>query len=128
MGRVRFVKPETRRLDLSDGDWIDVKKHLNVAERAQVDGAGVPGFRNDAKGGQAFELDFTALKIARAFVYITGWSFQDAKGNQTKPTRENVENLDEDSLKEIDEALDAHVAAMDAEKKGQASAPAGETS
>ena len=32
MGRNRFVPRKTKRIDISDGDWIDVKEQLNIAE------------------------------------------------------------------------------------------------
>ncbi len=131
MGRLRFVAAETVRIPLSDGDWIDVKKRLTAAEIAQKDGGGVPSFRNvggdgdKEKARQEFNLDFVALKLARIAVYVLAWSFADAKGNQTTPTREHVELLDEETVKEIDAALDKHVAAMEQEKNAQRPAPVG---
>jgi hypothetical protein len=125
---MRYVPPDTKKIDLSDGDWIEVKKFLNAGEDAQLAGAGVPAFRNDPARGQAFDLDFAGLKYARILAYVTAWSFDDAKGRRTEPTRENVYALDKATVEELDAALDAHIKAMEAEKNAPTSAPAGAAS
>ena len=43
MGRhTRFVKPKVIRVKISDGDWIEIKRELNVGERKQMTAAVVP--------------------------------------------------------------------------------------
>jgi hypothetical protein len=128
MPRNPFVKPETIRYDLAEGDWIDVKKFLTAAEEARLSGAGVPGFTQGEPGKQTFELDFVALKFARMLCYVEAWSFVDAKGNQTKPTRDYIETLQPDVFDEIDAVLDKHRKAMEEERKRPTSAPVGATS
>jgi len=128
VARMAFVKPEVVRIALKEGDWIDVKKFLTSGEEAYLAGAGVPGFSQETVGKQSFELDFVSLKFARMITYVVGWSFVDDKGNQTKPARDYVETLDPEIFKEIEEALDKHVAKMKEERGRPTPAPAGVTS
>jgi hypothetical protein len=125
MARSPFVTPDTVKVQLKEGDWIEVKKFLNVSEAAKLGGAGVPNFRQVRQGEQEFALDFVALKIARINAYVVAWSFVDAAGNQMKVTPETVECLESDVADEIDAALDVHKKAMDELKKAKGSAGAG---
>lgn len=127
MPSMPYVKPETMRYPLLDDDWIDVKKFLTAAEEARLAGAGVPSFSQGEPGKQSFELDFVGLKFARMLVYVEAWSFVDAKGNQTKPTRDYIETLRPDVFDAIDAVLDTHRKAMEDERKRPTSAPVGAT-
>ena len=127
MPRNPFVKPEVVRLDLAEGDWIDVKKFLTAGEEARMNGAGLRQMTQE-DGKAAFTLDFERLRLAQVAAYVVAWSFVDAKGNQTKPTPENVSALSGDVLKEIGDAIDTHLQRMEEEKKRPTSAPVGVTS
>ena len=69
-------------------------------------------------------VDFAALSLARTKAYLLDWSFRDAKDKPTKVTSEAIDALDEETLVEIEAALDAHVTAVEAEVKAQSGAPA----
>lgn len=125
MGRLRFVRPDVTKYELSEGDWIEVKNQLTAKEKADLAGAGVPSFQQRDGKGQAFTLDFAALKLARIPIYVVRWSLADAAGNQTTPSIENVEQLDDDTVNEIDDLLDKHKKAM--EVPSRPSVPAGDT-
>ena len=128
MATMPFVDPETVRYPVGDEDWIEVKKFLNAGEEKKLAGAGVPSFSQGEPGKQSFELDFVGLAFARMLVYIVAWSYVDAKGNQTKPTREYIETLRTDVFDQIDAVLDKHRKAMEEERKRPTSAPVGATS
>lgn len=124
MARNPFVKPEAVRLDLTEGDWVDVKKFLTAGEEARMSGAGLRQMTQD-DGKPSFTLDFERLRIAQVSAYVVGWSFVDANGNQTKPTPENISSLSPDVLKEIGDAIDAHIKRMEEERKRPPFAPGG---
>src|SRR5688572_26873246 len=69
MGRCRVVAPETVRLPISDGDWVEVKKTLNYGESRKFkgdlytigpDGRAVPNMQN--------------LGHADVMAYLVDWS------------------------------------------------------
>ena len=111
--RNRFVIPEVVRLDLSDGDWIEVKRRLTNGERRRLNTAGLS--KSLLIGGDAsneVDIDFAEFGTARALTYIVDWSFRDGNGLRVEVTREAYESLDEETADEIDKALDAHVEAQ----------------
>lgn len=127
MGRYRFVNPAVTRYDLSEGDWVEFKDYLNAGETKQLAGAGVPSMTPGDKGPQSFALDFKALGLARLEMYAHAWSLVDAKGNQTRPDRDTISQLDPRDFDEIDAVLDRHVKEMAERKKAPTPAPAGAT-
>jgi len=128
MARSPFVPPETVRLSLREGDWLEVKKYLNHGEQKALEGAGLVAVKpsSDSSDRAAFELDFRRLGMATLNAYIVDWSFVDASGKPTKPTPENIAALDSETAKELDEALAAHRKQMESEKNGPKPSPAGE--
>lgn len=128
MGRLRFVAPEAERYDLSDGDWIRVKKFLNAGEQKDLEGAGVPQMSRDEEQQAKFDLDYKRLGLGRLVAYLVEWSFDDAKGKRTEPTFETIAALDVDTVKEIDAVLDKHIPAMEKEKNARKPASAGAAS
>jgi len=117
MGRNRFVVPETVRIDLSDGDWIEIKKKLNVGETRRMQ---LGGIKMTGKAGQKemeIAMDVEALSFAKVSVYLLDWSFEDANGKRLPLSQEAIEALDEPSYQEISEAIDKHTASMEEEKK-----------
>ena len=118
----RYRKQEEIRLTLSDGDWLLVRKHLTAGEerdaQARVIKAG--SFRT----GEKPELDLEHLGIAQAVSYLIDWSLTDA---DDKPIRIRdqgyafvaaaLRNQTPESLREILDAVQAHDAAMTAERE-----------
>lgn len=112
MGRNRFVTPETVRLDLSDGDWIEVKRRLTNGERRRLNTAGLSkSLTIGNEQNQEIDIDFAEFSLARAAMWIVDWSFED-DGRRVAVTRVALESLDEETADEIDKALDAHIEAM----------------
>lgn len=126
MPRNRFVSPETLKLPLTDDDWLLVKKRLNYSEELRLQTAGITGVDARALAGQNGSLEaprehearinWEAHALERIALYVVDWSFVDETGKQRKLTREAIKALDLDTAQEIADALDAHIAAMEAEK------------
>jgi hypothetical protein len=128
MGRKAFIKPETVRLQLAEGDWIDVKKHLTVREMSDLSGAGLVGFKPATDAAPAYELSFSRLKTALIKAYVVGWSFEAEDGKPQPVTPENIDALDPAVADEVIDAIEAHRKRIDEERKRPTGVPAGETS
>lgn len=123
----RVVRPETKTLAISNGDWLLVKKRLNHGERQDAfarryvsEGAGISGVRVNLR-------KFGGEKIT---AYLLDWSLTGLDDKQMIIRDQPVEVLeaflnaiDENSFKEIADAIDAHevtmIAEREAEKNGQ---------
>lgn len=112
---IRMRRAETDRLELSDGDFLIVKRDLTAGEyRAMmrestgpivVTGASVPNM----------ELDPTAAGFATVLAYLLDWSFTDADGRKViiadQPpdvVRSVLDNIDSASYMEVQTAIQAH--------------------
>lgn len=123
MARCGFVRPDTTKLPLSEGDWVEVKKYLNSGEDKRLTlGDGV-----QATGDSEYTVDLAGRMFLPLEVYLVAWSFTDFDGNQTKPTPENIRALDPAIEAEIRAALEKHIEAMGAARSRPQPAPAGAT-
>lgn len=112
MGRYRFVEPDRQRLKLSDDDWIDVKKELNAGEQRSI----FSGMVKEQRSGENALLDPDQVGLTKLVVYILGWSFKDAEGNRVAVTASAINSLDVDTYREINDAIDVHMAAVEHER------------
>src|SRR6476620_8631565 len=109
----RVVVHSTKILPISRGDTLTVKRRLN------------PGEAQDAQGRMAIvtgdgnvRLNLQTFQIATTCAYLVDWTLVDPQGDLIDikgKTPEEIESalrsLDEDSVKEIREAVEAHVEA-----------------
>lgn len=116
---MRFVTPEVERIQLSNGDWIEVLKELTVGEEKKYRAAGLKNMRQGAKdkdgnAEQAIEIDWEEMAIARVKAYLVEWSAteQDNKGRtvQVPVTLDTIRALAPEDFDEIDKAIEAHIA------------------
>lgn len=122
MGRPRGVRllDNVARLELSDGDWIEVKRVLTVGEERDLVSLAVRGYRPDGTA----DLDTRLLSFLSAATYITAWSLVGMDGmpipwisNASIPKRVDVlRTLDTATMAEIDAAIAAHRNAEEASK------------
>lgn len=113
MPRNRFVTPDTKRLDLSDGDWIEVKTRLSWGDILLIQSSSVTGANF---GTNEVGMDLRRAKMTRFMVWLTDWSFRDAAGKPVKLSLDAIAELESGTAEEIDVALTAHVEALEAEK------------
>jgi hypothetical protein len=120
-----FVEQRTRRILLHDHteenpSWIEVKDELSDGEQksisiaafnAQIDVAQEIGL--EPKAEASIRINFDMLVIARTKVWLVKWSAADEKGRMIPITIQSVKNLTKDRAKEIEKALDQHIADMD---------------
>ena len=126
MGRNRFVSNEIVRLELSDDDWIEVKKRLSYAEQQRL---ATGAFSRMGMADKEIELkmDSETFNCQRLLIWIVDCSFVNAKGKQVPVTLDAIKQLDPDTAAEIDDALAVHIEAVAAEKNALKPKPEPET-
>lgn len=73
MPRPRVILPQTERVDLDDGDWLELRKELSYGESLELSNAA----RLDSeRGGQ---IDLRDYYLLRAALSIVDWSFVDSQ-------------------------------------------------
>lgn len=122
MGRCRFVEPSTVRIALSEGDWIEVKKRLNVGEERSAFQA-IVGEVN-MQGWRKPNVDM--IGVAEMFAYIVDWSFRDGGDRPVPVTVGAIKSLDLETYEELEKALDKHKKAMEEEREALSKKTSGE--
>jgi hypothetical protein len=110
VSKQRFVTPETVRLELSDGDWIEVKGRLTYGEQQHLSGSAL---KSASFGTSDLTIDYEAYAITRLETWLVDWSFVGAKGQQVPVSLSAISNLDPATAAEIDAALTAHIEALE---------------
>lgn len=111
---VRIRRPETVKVDISDGDWLLLKKHLTAGEQRSM-------FNHMAQvvnGEEHFrKLEYVPALIA---TYLLDWSIQDPDGKPVVVADQPYEvivsaldSLDPESFREIHAAVEKHQAATE---------------
>jgi hypothetical protein len=118
MGRCRFVQPETERLTLSDGEWIEVKRELNAGEQRHAQA----GYYKDLRAGERALIDYEQYGKTRMVAYIMAWSFLGFDGRPEPFDESALNQLDMDTYQEIDNALDAHEGRISARREARKNA------
>lgn len=106
--RHRFVVPDTTQLPLSDGDWVEVKKRLTVGDERAAMQAVVGVINQDGSRSPNLKM----VGIAEVMAYLVDWSFTDAQDKRVPLSVDAVLNLDPESFKEIEAAVEAHAKAI----------------
>ena len=106
MTKHRFVTAATVRLELSEGDWIEVKERLSYGEQQRLTGMAV-----GRAGDGGIHLDYARYEIERLATWLVDWSFRDDQDKPVALSKKAIENLDPDTADEIDAALNAHIEA-----------------
>lgn len=127
---MRFVSPETVRINLNDGpsgekNWIEIKKELTIGEEKKFRAAGM---KNVRPGGDAsaIEIDWSEMAIARVDAYLVDWSATrpDPKNKDkfvaVPVTPQAIKSLSAEDFEEIDTAIQAHMTAEADRKKEKA--------
>lgn len=110
---LRFVQPDVVRLDLSDGDWLDVRKELSNGEVRRAMAKTIKSLRPDGQ----IEPDLEMLGRAEIASYIVDWSFVDASDKRVSFSDAALDNLTQDAYTEIEKAVRAHIARGEDERK-----------
>lgn len=120
MALLKFVQPETVRLYLgptngTGGDWIEVKKRLSVGEARLAVHSFVGSFNTD--GSRTPNLE--TLGMGQVLAYLVNWSARDANDLPVPVSLDAIKALDLASYAAIEKAIEAHVAAVEAEEESR---------
>ena len=121
MSKYRFVDPNTVRLDLSDGDWIEIKEQLTYGEQQRLAGGAMTRMvGGPVAGGEvadaAVEMDLEKYQLLRLRTWLVDWSFRDRQGKAVRINAASLSSLHPDAVEEINAALTAHIEALEAAK------------
>lgn len=105
--RPRVVIPTTERVELSDGDWLELKRELSYGESLELSNA------TRLSGGQ---IDLRDYYLCRASLWIVDWSFVDA---EQKPIPWDDGQDDSRSALEILERRKMLIASLDGPTGGE---------
>lgn len=123
MGASWFVRPDTDRLSLSDGQWLLVKRRLSTGEfRAHL--------RRSSRIGDdgVRRLDLLEQGFSLVVAYLLDWSLDTViRGVSEHDLVSALNALDPQRFTEIKQAIDTHEAAMIAEREEKKTIPSGAT-
>jgi hypothetical protein len=117
----RFIQPGTTRLDLSEGDWIEVKTELDYGEQQQLRIASMQPLaleRDMSLENLQIQLNPFLLRQKLIELYLTDWSFRDEEDRPVPLSRTTLLSLDPETVDEMEAAINAHAAAVKAAKNG----------
>jgi hypothetical protein len=108
-----FVRPETVRLALGDGDWLDVKRRLSIGE---VREAQALGLQYDDRL-ERWIVDPKRTGTIDVAAYLVDWSFpRPIRLASRAEVLSAVEALDLDDFVEVQRVIVAHERAQDAQR------------
>ena len=111
MARKAFVEPATVKLELSEGDWIEVKRELSYGEQLQLQDESSRRSEEDDK----LRFVYSSFYVAHLVAWIVDWSFTDDNG-RVEVTADSIRALKSDIAGEINTALNKYEAEQDALK------------
>jgi hypothetical protein len=108
--RQAFVEPATIKLELTEGDWIEVKRELTYGEQLKLQD-------ESSRTGEDDKLHFaySSFYVAHLAAWIVDWSFEDANGH-VEVTPDSIRALKGAIAGEINTALNKYEAEQDALK------------
>ena len=98
-----FVEPDTISLDLSDGNWIEVKTELSFGEEQRIVGKVLAARTSD--DGTVWQ----SYKVLGFLTWIVDWSLTDSEDKPVSVSKSAIENLRGPIAEEIDTVLNAHI-------------------
>lgn len=117
----RFVKPIVKRLMFADRkDFIEVKQELSIGDQRRLEAAGMKRVQRKQPNGlytTELEVDWETFSLARAEVWLTGWSLTNEQQEPVSLTYSAIKALTPETFAEIEDLISGHILAMDQEKK-----------
>lgn len=94
-----FITDDIDRIDLGDGEWVDIKRQMNYGEQLRLASsfsATSITIRDGAPklNALAEKADLETGSIALLFINIRAWSFKDGSGKSIPINETNIRRLD----------------------------------
>lgn len=115
-----FVTPETSKLDLGEGFWVEAKQQLTVKESAQVQASLIKSVESSGR----VEPNFQELWKARIVAYIVDWNLTH-NGKPVPFSASAVDNMSKPAWDRLEKVIQEHIEAMEGLTEGK---PTGSTS
>ena len=123
-----FVRPETTRIALGERDYLILKKRLTVGEQRAAFARTI--VTDIATGRQT--INPALVGFAKVLAYLVDWSLTDPdgrpvviRGASLDVVQAALDALDSARWPEITAAIEAHAAAMEAEREAEKKTTAG---
>jgi len=107
VARRAFVTPATVKLELSEGDWIEIKAELTYGEQLHLQ-----DMSSHMDADDKYHLDVSDFYINRITAWVVEWSFEDEDG-RVNVTTDSVKALRGEIAGEINEALTKYINGLD---------------
>lgn len=109
MPRPRVISAKNRpfkHVELSEGDWINLKQKLNYGEASDLyDATYRSGVGGGAQRGTQREVRMSEFNMQRIFIYTLAWSFVDDENKPLPLTPDTIRQLDTETTEEIHAAI-----------------------
>jgi hypothetical protein len=124
--RPRTVSAKNRpykHVELSEGDWINIKRKLNYGEASDLYDATYRSSVGGAEVTTAREVRMSVFNVQRIMLYILDWSFIDDENKSLPISVESIRALDQETTLEIHTAItDVENEVAQEEREGNARA------
>lgn len=108
MPRSRAVSAKNRpfkHVELTDGDWINLKRKLNYGEASDLYDATYRSSVGGAEMVTAREVKMSTFNVQRIMLYTLDWSFIDDENKSLPISVESIRALDTETTLEIHNAI-----------------------
>jgi hypothetical protein len=130
MALLRVVEPTQTRIDLGDGEWVDVRDELTYGETRTMQGQ----MRPYAVVGADSQVIAKEVAISIVAAYVLDWSATDGSGKRialhTAHPEKNIAAFDAISapaFQAIYAAVITHIAAQEAKRSAEKNGPSPST-
>lgn len=96
-----------------DGAFIDVKRELSSGETRRVFARLV----REMHAGEKIELEPERVGLTKIAEYLVGWSFTDGNGQPVPVSDDAINQLDQDTFREISRAIEWHEEQISSERR-----------
>jgi hypothetical protein len=117
-----FVVPTVDRIPLEGGEWIDVKRELNVGDARRLFARKIKSM----EPGKAVEFNAEEMGRASVLAYVVEWSWS-RLGAAYRFSEDALDNMTQRRFIEIRKAVEAHEARVEAELSDRKNEPTGES-
>lgn len=110
MPRPRVVSAKNRpitHVDLSDGDWVNLKQKLDYGEASILYDATYRSNMASPDPTASREVKMAVFNTQRILLYVMDWSFIDDENKPLAVSAENIRRLDSETANELHEAITA---------------------
>jgi len=111
--------PNTVRVDISDGDWVEIKEKLTYGEQKRLETGAMGKMTASSATDPGISLDFERYNLMRLYTWLVAWSFVDEGGKRVKISLDAIAALDTETAQEIDDVLTAHIEALEEAKNAE---------